>query len=140
MRELANNFDLTLIGRASGVSDGKLQVDGANLHHNMERIEANVAKMQKIVQAYIDEHPDELAELKSLGLTDMEVEPPVQIPQCEISPLNELDLKAAGVKSIVYCRSVGHESPMYQLITRHPLLLFTTQLSAPSLTPLPYPF
>ena len=70
----------------------------------MERIEANVVKMQAIVQNYIDEHPNELAELENLGLSAMEVEPPVQVPACEINPLNELDLGAAGVKSIVYCR------------------------------------
>lgn len=97
-----------LIGRGENVKDGVLEVKGGMLHEWMNTIEANVKKMQNSIQKYIEEHPEELDDLKSRGLADeMEVEPTVPIPDCELNPLHGLNLAERNITSIIYCSGLA---------------------------------
>ena len=63
--------------------------------------------MRGVIQKYIDEHPDEIPDLEKRGLKDMEVEPILPVPDCEVHPFQAVNLAEHNITSIVYCSGLG---------------------------------
>lgn len=92
-RDLAHS-GITLVGRATSYQDGVMHF-GADLAENIARGDANYLALLDEADEYIERNgldlPEE-PEARHLGSS----------PDCVEQPLRELDLKAAGVTSIVW--------------------------------------
>jgi putative flavoprotein involved in K+ transport len=92
-RRLAG-LGVTLLGSAGSYQDGVLQLL-PNLAENIARGDANYLSMLRAADAYVAEHRLDLPEEPDAHAID-------PTPDCVSDPLAYLDLKAAGVTSIIW--------------------------------------
>lgn len=99
-RELAER-GMTLVGRSNSYADGKV-LFGTDLAANIDTGDANYLSVLDAADAYIARN----------GL-DLPEEPAARAkrpdPACVTSPLSELDLAAAGVKTVIWATGFGQD-------------------------------
>lgn len=97
-RDLAAS-GITLLGRANGFADGVLQV-GSDLGENIARGDDNYLSLLREADDYIERN----------GL-DLPPEPEAHVlgpdPDSVTNPIRELDLSAAGVKTVIWATGFG---------------------------------
>jgi Predicted flavoprotein involved in K+ transport len=92
---------MTLVGRTNSYADGKVSF-GADLVKNVNGGDEDLLSLLDAADAYIERN----------GL-DLPDEPSARIkrpdPECMTSPLKELDLAAAGVKTVIWATGFGQD-------------------------------
>jgi hypothetical protein len=128
-REFARDRGVVLLGKLLGPLDGRphaLSVDGASLHANMQRIEQNVADRRRFIEAFVAQNAADDPDLR--GLPPMEAEPDCAIPDCELSPLSELDLDALNIQAgrgrwsrsdAPYCILIASQNELFCMNTKY---------------------
>jgi putative flavoprotein involved in K+ transport len=85
---------ITLLGSAGSYRDGVLHIS-PNLAENIARGDANYLSMLNAADAYVRQHGLDLPEEPEAHLIDPD-------PPCMTHPVHELNLKAAGITSIIW--------------------------------------
>lgn len=99
-RELAER-GMTLVGRTNSYADGKVTF-GSDLVKNVDDGDENLRSLLDGADAYIERNGLDLPEEPSARIKRPD-------PECMVHPLKELDLAAAGIKTVIWATGFGQD-------------------------------